>query len=706
MRIIVFVLVLLFSGGLEVLAQNDGRMSYQAVLRDAQNELLRNSEVGLRIQILHNSEFGSAVYVERHMGITNDNGLVSLVVGDGTPILGNLGSVDWSDGSYYIKTELDPQGGTNYSVSGTTEILSVPIAQYALRGGEPGPPGPQGDEGPQGEVGPPGPQGPQGEEGPQGPVGPPGPQGQQGPPGEDGLLDGKKEGNTTFWNGEHWVIDSDFLFNNGDRIGIGNNNPQADLHLQGDIGLLLTGDFGSSDSLEVGGIGTRMFFFPAKSAFRAGTIDTTIFPFDKTIWDEQNIGNYSSAWGLNSRASGVGSTAWGWNTQATSDYSTALGRTTRASSFYSFAWGRDTQASGDQSTAWGRETEASGVGSTSWGMHTRAFSAYETVLGRWNTTYVPNDPDEWNSEDRLMVVGVGSGDNNRKDALVILKNGNIGIKESNPDADLVVGRNLGHHSSLPKASIGGNGGGIIQCGTPFNYFAISADSVYNTVKLSSNTVGGTGAGYIEMQTRQLNIGTHPGTSNSNLVLRVIQNENALGSGSGMLIQNGDNPESNWELTAAENGILALYYDGGIRGAFNPNTGNYSPLSDGRYKSGVREMEYSMGNIVKLRPKRYVFQSAPDVEYYGFIAQELRELYPEFVLENNIGEEGEDALTVNYDQIAVLAIKGIQEQQEVIDSQEKRISELEKQLEAQGKLLLKLSALLEGERETTSLRIEE
>lgn len=146
-------------------SQAPAKMSYQAVIRDADHVLLMSENVGIRIQILQGSENGDVVYEETHFTETNENGLVTLVIGEGAFPQGNLGDVDWSAGPYFIRTDTDPDGGINYSIQGVSELLSVPFALYAANGGVPGPEGPQGEQGPEGPagaVGLPGPQGPQG----------------------------------------------------------------------------------------------------------------------------------------------------------------------------------------------------------------------------------------------------------------------------------------------------------------------------------------------------------------------------------------------------------------------------------------------------------------------------------------------------------------------------------------------------------------
>jgi hypothetical protein len=164
-------------------AQAPQKMSYQAVIRNATNGLVANTEVGMRILILQGTEFGAAVYVETHTTTTNANGLVSLAIGAGTIVSGTFSGIDWSAGPYFIKTETDPTGGTNYTIFGTSELLSVPFALYSANGGEAGPMGPVGPQGPAGTNGQDGAAGP---EGPTGPQGPAGPAGQNGPNGQDG----------------------------------------------------------------------------------------------------------------------------------------------------------------------------------------------------------------------------------------------------------------------------------------------------------------------------------------------------------------------------------------------------------------------------------------------------------------------------------------------------------------------------------------
>ncbi|WP_244954746.1 hypothetical protein [Winogradskyella helgolandensis] len=112
-------------------AQAPEKMSYQAVVRDSGDNLVTNQAVGMQISILQGSASGTAVYVETQTPTTNTNGLVSIEIGTGSLVSGNFSTIDWSADSYFVKTETDPTGGTTYTITGTSELLSVPYALHA-----------------------------------------------------------------------------------------------------------------------------------------------------------------------------------------------------------------------------------------------------------------------------------------------------------------------------------------------------------------------------------------------------------------------------------------------------------------------------------------------------------------------------------------------------------------------------------------------
>ncbi|MFA6260572.1 MAG: DUF1566 domain-containing protein [Bacteroidia bacterium] len=118
------------------LTQPPQKMSYQAIIRNSNGALITNQNMDMRISILQGSSGGISVYVETQTTNTNSNGLVTLQIGMGTKIKGTMDSINWGNGPYFVKTETDPDGGVDYTITGTSELLSVPYALYTLKNPE------------------------------------------------------------------------------------------------------------------------------------------------------------------------------------------------------------------------------------------------------------------------------------------------------------------------------------------------------------------------------------------------------------------------------------------------------------------------------------------------------------------------------------------------------------------------------------------
>jgi len=211
-------------------------------------------------------------------------------------------------------------------------------------------------------------------------------------------------------------------------------------------GLLFdTGTLGTG-TLSLSGAGTRMFFYPGKSAFRAGTIES----YHSTAWDDANIGLNSialgynvtasggcaTAFGIGTTASGYGATAMGDNTTASGYYATAFGKWTTASGGYATTFGVWATASGYSSAAFGVATTASGDYSASFGLLSSASAYASFVIGRYNvglsSAVPPAAPSAtaWVATDPLFEIGNGTSSSATSDALVVYKNGNAALQGS------------------------------------------------------------------------------------------------------------------------------------------------------------------------------------------------------------------------------------------------------------------------------------
>ncbi len=113
------------------LAQTPEKMSYQAVVRSSDNSLVSNSNVSLRVIVRQGSQNGSSAYEETHFATTNANGLVSLEIGNGSNANGSFSNIPWHNGPFFIETQIDPSGGSNFSIVGVSQLLSVPYALSA-----------------------------------------------------------------------------------------------------------------------------------------------------------------------------------------------------------------------------------------------------------------------------------------------------------------------------------------------------------------------------------------------------------------------------------------------------------------------------------------------------------------------------------------------------------------------------------------------
>lgn len=118
---------------LTILAESPQKISYQAVVRNTQGQLITNRIIDIQISIYYytTKTATSNVYVETHTTTTNENGLVNIQIGTGNVISGVFADINWNTRTFYLKTEIDILGKGIYSIISDTQILSVPYALHA-----------------------------------------------------------------------------------------------------------------------------------------------------------------------------------------------------------------------------------------------------------------------------------------------------------------------------------------------------------------------------------------------------------------------------------------------------------------------------------------------------------------------------------------------------------------------------------------------
>jgi hypothetical protein len=202
------------------------------------------------------------------------------------------------------------------------------------------------------------------------------------------------------------------------NVGIGTTNPLARLHVADSSVLFSAEDLppATPGNPPASGEGRRMMWYAGKAAFRTGYVINN-------YWNKDSIGNYSFAAGFNLKARGVATAAFNYQSQAIGNYSTAFGNSI---------------ANGTQSLAAGFISNANGAYSSSYGVQTYANGYSSFVVGQYNDSAIATQPNAISQtpETPLFIVGNGTNNNSRSNALVVTVNANTGINTSVPETNM------------------------------------------------------------------------------------------------------------------------------------------------------------------------------------------------------------------------------------------------------------------------------
>ena len=129
-----------------IMAQTEA-MPYQSILTTADGDIIKNSNVEVRVDIIEDNSTGTVSYSETHTTQSGINGELSLELGNGTPVNMTIDNIDWERPNY-IKLSFKPEGFTTFFDTQTIQMLSVPYALFALNVKcEQGCPGQTGEDG-------------------------------------------------------------------------------------------------------------------------------------------------------------------------------------------------------------------------------------------------------------------------------------------------------------------------------------------------------------------------------------------------------------------------------------------------------------------------------------------------------------------------------------------------------------------------------
>lgn len=241
--------------------------------------------------------------------------------------------------------------------------------------------------------------------------------------------------------------------------------------------------------------------------------------------------------------------------------------------------------------------------------------------------------------------------------------GLISMSAGNNAGRFLIESNTNHYTVL-EISTQGNGAGIET-----TVYGSGAGASFRNVNTSGN-----GAGMVVQKTKPYIVGY---TQNPNADLEVRHPTGYFGM-TGVRILNTDTNLNSWTLyTNNDDGALFLYAKGEKRGSFNAATGAYTATSDVRLKKNISNYAGTLKNLMKLDVMAYQLFNSDKTEV-GLMAQQTLKYFPEVVYSNK-NERGEQYYSMDYSRIGVLAIKAVQEQQTIIQKQQKEINALKEQM---------------------------
>jgi len=629
-------------------AQIPQAFNYQAVARNASGTLMANQGIAVKISILQGSSLGTLVYSERHTSTTNQFGLFTVAIGQGSVLSGTFNTITWNSSNYWLKVEMDPIGGTTYTAMGTSQLLTVPFAMYAANAGTSGVTGPTGPIGPTGNNGPSGSTGPTGIQGPTGPgmgatgptgitgvtgnagtTGPTGSNGLLGPTGFTGmtgatgatgptgldLLPAGTSGQTLRHDGTNWVANN-FLYNNGsNRIGIGTSTPSflVDINTANNGILQL-----KSTSAEATFIADR-FNTSSYSGLQLRTDGVSKWRVGQNLGiasEDFNIYNYvTGSYGINISSAtnnvGIGTT------NPTQKLTVELGADV---GYLDGLYIRRTISTEDTR-----------------GLHLE----YDEATGDGH--YIFDDASKGHALDieskNDMIFNAGGGVERMR---IDWANDRVGIGTSTPAAHLEVAGIAEQKIQVTSTNNASVGIDLIRQGTDYNDWRLQNDMYLYFYFAMDNFATTPTDGYL---------------MNTTYFSPIVDNTKNLG-----------NSSYRWGTIYASNGTI--------------NT------SDAREKENIKDISYGLADVMKLRPVSFTWKN--DKEYgtkLGLIAQEVEPVLKEVVKKEYFTTRDEKTSKNNktdeyrygiyYSDIIPVLIKAIQEQQAEIESLKLKIRNLKK-----------------------------
>ncbi|MDX2248181.1 MAG: tail fiber domain-containing protein [Bacteroidia bacterium] len=666
-------------------AQTRG-ISYQAVARDNSGAILDNQPINVAFLIRIGGAAGTVIYQETFATNTNDFGLINLEIGTGTPIIGTFAGIDWADDRHFLEVQF------NGAAAGTQELVSVPYAKVAT---------------------------------------------DMNIETLNNVSDlGAGSGEVLKWNGSEWapatdaVNDADASTTNeiqalslsGTTLSLslgggsvvlpsGGSSYTAGtgISISGSNVITNTGDTDASNDVTnttaAGGDLGGLYPSPTVTGIRTIGVSTTaptsgqVLKYNGSQWApaidddtdaDASTTNEIQALSLSgttlSLSLGGGSvvlptgTSTQWTTSGSNIYynlgNVGIGDATPAATL--------TVGDGDKFQVIGTDGDV-------------VFTDDNASI-RFPATAIPNSPmismfaSGTQNADRMVISHSSSfptwgleykdssdvfflrSSSGRKFAFE-LSSGHMGIGLEDPEWPLdIVGRmRLKSDGNLSNSP----GIWFTNQANTFNRAFFGMSEPDSIIGIYSQHLGKWAIEFEVMREPRIGINI-PAGSPPRAEIHVMHT-NFGGSNDGVRIQNEGSNNHYWNLyTSNTTGDFEFFKQGIKRATINQTSGAYTAISDSRLKTNISSLGSVLPSVMNLQAKTYQFIEGEDRRYFsGFLAQELKEVFPQFVF---YGGDDQVLYTVDYAGMSVIALKAIQEQQTEIDELRKMIEQLQQEIE--------------------------